>query len=909
MLRVVREEEPPRPSAKLSTAAALPSLSASRGTEPAKLTRLLRGELDWIVMKALEKDRNRRYETANGFAADVRRYLAGEPVQAVPPTAGYRLRKWARRNRVAVVTVGIIWLVTLAQVGFSTLQWLRADGARAAEAREREKAEAARAEAEDQRARAEGQRKLAEYRAAAVTVDAALEAVGRGDGREGLVRLAGTLKALPPDATALRQGVVTNLLVWGQHIAPAYKPLATSLRAVSPDGRVGLTTPNRSWEARDLVTGELLARLGSGYATPDGPDPEDWNGWGTFSADGRLAATLHTPGPDEGPTVRVWDAATWKERLRLRLRVELTYEVRLNRDGSRLATRSDAAGTKRINDPARLRTVIDLWDARTGEKVAALDHGGKPVERLDFTPAGDVLASVSGSAVRLWSAADGRLLHSFDEPADSVPLIAFSPSGKTLAVAAGSQVYWWTVANGTPAGPPVELGFTLHPPNGAEAIRFAFETEDVLIVRLWDLDRVPFGRRVRRAVCVRGEAKPYVLDAVCSDGKYALTEDRHVYSLSPFRRLETPPGRKFPPEVLAASGGRRYVQVGREFLDLVAEVPVGGELGGPEERIHPVRAPGFGFVVEGYRSPGRLVGLVLVPAPTVPPPDDVLELWAKVLARGHIDPDTRLFEPDDEATWERNRRELAKRARPAGEFPFPGPFASDPLFWLRRAYRETVDVRAKLPLVERLVAAEPSWQNYLHRAYVYAQTGQGPDAIRDELRAREMAKGDFEVDPDERENGVERAVPAILAKPDRPRAEYELALRWLDAADPGAAALRALALYRLGRPADALRALAALGLPRPTDAAAGLMSPWAALAVGHAHAEALSDDRRGDSTLPLVVEALCHQKLGRPDDARRCLALARELVRRRTEVTDLYRGYYEYGPVVDEALRAVQPKE
>ena len=77
----------------------LPSLAANRGTEPAKLTKLVRGELDWIVMKALEKDRNRRYETANGFAMDVQRYLADEPVQACPPSAGYRLRKFARRNK------------------------------------------------------------------------------------------------------------------------------------------------------------------------------------------------------------------------------------------------------------------------------------------------------------------------------------------------------------------------------------------------------------------------------------------------------------------------------------------------------------------------------------------------------------------------------------------------------------------------------------------------------------------------------------------------------------------------------------------------------------------------------------------------------------------------------------------
>src|SRR5262249_47056464 len=110
MLRVIREQEPTRPSARLSTAEGLPTLAASRGTEPAKLTRLVRGELDWIVMKALEKDRSRRYETANGFGADVRRYLADEPVQACPPSAWYRLRKFVRRNQRPVLAGGLVLL-------------------------------------------------------------------------------------------------------------------------------------------------------------------------------------------------------------------------------------------------------------------------------------------------------------------------------------------------------------------------------------------------------------------------------------------------------------------------------------------------------------------------------------------------------------------------------------------------------------------------------------------------------------------------------------------------------------------------------------------------------------------------------------------------------------------------------
>jgi tetratricopeptide (TPR) repeat protein len=121
ILRVVREVEAPRPSARLSTSDTLPNVSANRGTEPAKLTRLVRGELDWIAMKALEKDRNRRYETANGLAADVQRYLAGEQVQAVPPSAGYRLRKFLRKHRGPVTAAGLVAVALVAGIVGTTL--------------------------------------------------------------------------------------------------------------------------------------------------------------------------------------------------------------------------------------------------------------------------------------------------------------------------------------------------------------------------------------------------------------------------------------------------------------------------------------------------------------------------------------------------------------------------------------------------------------------------------------------------------------------------------------------------------------------------------------------------------------------------------------------------------------------
>jgi tetratricopeptide (TPR) repeat protein len=131
VLRVIREEEPPKPSTRLSTVAELPSIAAQRGLEPKKLSGLVHGELDWIVMKALEKDRSRRYDTANGFARDIERYLHDEPVQACPPSARYRLRKFLHKYRVPLaVAASFIVLLAAASV-VSTWQAVRATRAEA----------------------------------------------------------------------------------------------------------------------------------------------------------------------------------------------------------------------------------------------------------------------------------------------------------------------------------------------------------------------------------------------------------------------------------------------------------------------------------------------------------------------------------------------------------------------------------------------------------------------------------------------------------------------------------------------------------------------------------------------------------------------------------------------------------
>jgi eukaryotic-like serine/threonine-protein kinase len=119
MRRIIREVDPPRPSARVSTlnAEMLSTIAARHHIDPRKLSGSLRGELDWIVMKALEKDRNRRYETASAFAADVARYLNDEPVQACPPSAWYRFAKYARRKKTVLTISSVVVLASLLAVG------------------------------------------------------------------------------------------------------------------------------------------------------------------------------------------------------------------------------------------------------------------------------------------------------------------------------------------------------------------------------------------------------------------------------------------------------------------------------------------------------------------------------------------------------------------------------------------------------------------------------------------------------------------------------------------------------------------------------------------------------------------------------------------------------------------------
>jgi serine/threonine protein kinase len=494
MLRMVCEDEPPRPSIKLSTANKRASISADRGTEPGKLTGLLRNELDWIVMKALEKDRARRYETVNGFAADVQRYLAGEAVQAHPPSAIYRLRKFVRKHRVGLATAASFLGLLVVAAGVSIR--LAVDARKAAElARQKSiEAEANAKEAKENEelyANASGQNMVAliasQMNATSLQIDLDLSEL-RTDSRVGLLRLAhprrqdilnpntpgqklvGTAiddKGQPipwsgagilevdnasHDYKALREFTTLAVLAAGQQFAPLLPPIThdgqpVTFASLSPDNLTMLTLGKdntaRLWEARTFRPIAVL-RQGNERVITCG-----------FSPDGKTVFT-----DDQTSIARFWDVPTGRFRAATEARKN-RYNAPENwpssnfpRDVSqigagRLLTRTvivkSETSDNAIGGPTLARSCegpVELWDTATGRLVARLDEPGRIIERFQFINQGRWLSTIdqSGATLLIFSADEGRLLARLSHPAgEVVDVVGVSPTGRQVATVCGSK--------------------------------------------------------------------------------------------------------------------------------------------------------------------------------------------------------------------------------------------------------------------------------------------------------------------------------------------------------------------------------------------------------------------------------------------------------------------------------------
>ena len=407
ILRMIKEEEPPKPSTRLSDSGeALASISAQRHTEPAKLTKLVRGELDWIVMKTLEKDRNRRYETANGFAADVQRYLDDEPVQACPPSAGYRLRKFARRNKGPVLAASLVLAALVVGIVGTTWGMIRATHA---------EAEAVREAGEKTVALSERTIALGEKEAALATAKAnAIEAHKQEDSRQGKREHRQGAGAARPPALLCRADEPGS-----------YRPGKPG----SPRGTLELLESQRpKLDQEDLRGFEwyYLWRLchRNLHRTLSGPKGETVYTL-AVTPDGK---TLVSASTDD--SVRVWDVATGKERAVLTGHNASIWRLAISPDGKMVAS-------------ASMDHTVKLWDLGTSELLATLTAGDK-VRSVAFSPDGKILAvGTEDGALELWDVATRE--RRLTLPAHSAPTVAlaYSPDGKMLATGAG-----WSTSRG-----------------------------------------------------------------------------------------------------------------------------------------------------------------------------------------------------------------------------------------------------------------------------------------------------------------------------------------------------------------------------------------------------------------------------------------------------------------------------
>jgi non-specific serine/threonine protein kinase/serine/threonine-protein kinase len=252
--RIIREVDPPKPSTRLSdNTETLGRVAAQRKTEPRRLGTIVRGELDWIVMKALEKDRQRRYETASGLAADIGRYLNGEAVVAAPPSNAYRMKKFIRRNRWPVAAASMVGVaLALGIVGTSVGMW-QAVNARAAE-RARAEGEAAAKEQAQQRLRqVESANELLGSIFSSLNPEKIAES-GRPLQAVLAEKISGAIETLEKDPTGdpltvakLQAKFGGSLLQLGEHakaIPLLERALATRTAALGPSDPVTLGTAN-----------------------------------------------------------------------------------------------------------------------------------------------------------------------------------------------------------------------------------------------------------------------------------------------------------------------------------------------------------------------------------------------------------------------------------------------------------------------------------------------------------------------------------------------------------------------------------------------------------------------------------------------------------------------------------------
>jgi WD40 repeat protein/serine/threonine protein kinase len=607
--RIIREEEPPRPSTRLSTlGATLSAVSARRRTEPGRLPALVRGELDWIVMRCLDKDRTRRYETANGLARDVERYLKDEPVEACPPTAGYRLRKFARKNRKLLATAAAFAVLLLLGVTGSAWQAVRATeaegvaranerqaDANAAQARDKEK------EANEQRDEARKQRdKLKELNDKLLATQARLRStlyaaqmnLGQRAWEDADIPRVRELlqQQLPgpeePDLRSFEWHYLNRLCYLDQPLLTleTNRIRANSYVSFSRDGKQFIARSLSAtggvmtvWDAqtfRELRTvplgnvhvalspdGKRLAGVSSDIQAPNGGG-RGGRGGGTWAY----------------KTVKVWDAETGQELLSLPAGGDSKFDgvgVVFSPNGKRLAhirSKQDEKGQS-------VSSEVVVWDALSGKELATLKGGDGPgvvlgapdypfAPHVGFNPDGTLLASsrskrdekgkLVSSEVIVWDVRTGKEVLALKGQAERIYMVEFSPDGqRLLGKLTDNTAKVWDAKAGGELFSLKEQDFNFRArfsPDGKLLVATAGENEERGRISVWDAQtgRVIFTLRGHTG---RGGGLAFSAD---SKRLASCSEDRtlRVWDLQTGREIRTVKGQGSGGVVLSPDGNR-----------------------------------------------------------------------------------------------------------------------------------------------------------------------------------------------------------------------------------------------------------------------------------------------------------------------------------------------------------------
>ena len=435
MRKTIREKVPVRPSTRLTQdlvaadVRRLTSKSEIRNPkseeedgassrrlrqEREELIHLLRGDLDWIVMKALEKDRKRRYETANGFASDIQRHLNDEPVIARPPSTAYRLQKAFRRNKLVFFAVSAVAVALIAGLSFSTWSFLRERKAHAGEAAQRRTAETARASEAEQRSKAEA----GELSARRLLYTANLNLAQQAWEQPNLGRVS---QLLEETENSPYRGF--EWYYWQRQTHLASMTLrghfeAVISVAVSPDGqRIVTGSEDRTAKVWETATGRELLTL-KGHRGPIYSV--------AFSPDGQRIVT-----GSADKTAKVWEALSGSELLTLKGHRDAIVSVAFSPDGRRIVTGS-------VDKTAK------VWEATAGRVLLTVT--GCVVA---FSPDGERIVTTCGDQAKIWDAASGRELLQLSGHNGEILSVAFSPDGQRIVTGSRDQTAKiWEAAGG-----------------------------------------------------------------------------------------------------------------------------------------------------------------------------------------------------------------------------------------------------------------------------------------------------------------------------------------------------------------------------------------------------------------------------------------------------------------------------